>query len=347
MLFLYILIVFLASVGSPVQTAINNKMTQYVHSPLLAAFVSFFVSTILIACIIASGGRSLSPFTEFMGSIPLWQWLGGVMGLTGVTLLVIIFPKLGGVQTVLIPMLGMLLTSSAVEMFGWLGYAHKIIEVDDFIGFICIVAALWLYATDTGKPVQHAWLYRFLGLIVGVAFALQPVMNSQLAVWYQSSMFASWISFLVSDILFILLIVVLPVCRHNFKYIFVSQPTDSKEQPLHKADDSPCTATEENASKRPWWVWTAGICGAVYVISLTFFTARIGVELVAIVGVIGQLAGGTVIDKYGLFHSAKKQIAARQYLALVLALAGTMMMNLFSMPMNGIVRFLSNFNWLG
>lgn len=324
MLFIFVLIVFLASVCSPVQTAINNKMTQYVQSPLLAAFVSFFVSTVLIACIIAFNGQSLSPFTEFIGRIPFWQWLGGVMGLVGVTLLVVIFPKLGGVQTVLIPMLGMLLTSFVIEMFGFFGYAHKIIEADDFIGFVCIVAALWLYATDTGKAVSHAWLYRFLGLVVGVAFALQPVMNSQLAVWYQSSTFASWLSFLISDILFILLIVILPVCRHNFKYILLPHSSNSEH--------------------RPWWVWTAGVCGAIYVISLTFFTARIGVQLVTIVGVIGQLAGGTMIDKYGLFHSSRKPIAARQYLALVLALAGTMIMNLFSVPVSGIVKFLSNIN---
>lgn len=47
-------------------------------------------------------------------------WFGGVCGLYGLTVNILIFPKLGGVQTALMPMLGQITAGMLIDTFGWL-----------------------------------------------------------------------------------------------------------------------------------------------------------------------------------------------------------------------------------
>ena len=196
MLYLAILMIFLAAAGSPVQTAINTNMGQYVKHPLLATFISFSVSTILILFLTLATCHTLVPDAETAAGIPWWGWLGGVMGLVGVTLLVVIFPKLGGVQTVLLPMLGMTVTSMVIDNLGLFGCERIPFEIKNLAGLAVVIGGLFLYTS--GKSAEQSsgnggWVYRVLGLVVGVAFAIQPAINGFMTGRLCSAIFASWL----------------------------------------------------------------------------------------------------------------------------------------------------------
>lgn len=52
--------------------------------------------------------------------MPWWAWCGGILGTIGLTANVLIFPKLGGVQTAVMPILGQVLMGIVIDSFGLL-----------------------------------------------------------------------------------------------------------------------------------------------------------------------------------------------------------------------------------
>lgn len=308
MLYLFILIAFVGAACSPLQTAVNSKMSQIVRSPLLSAFISFIVSTVIVGGITLAADHTLLPDATVAAALPWWGWLGGVLGVVGVTLLIVIFPKLGGVQTVLLPMLGITLTSMLIDTFGWCGYEAQSIQTARIVGLLFVIIGLVLYtmpAKDQGSKVHTPWVYRLFGIVVGVMFALQPAVNGYVATQCGSSFFASWLSFAESDVIFLILLLFMPQARRHARNAF------------RQSDD------------RPWWVWLGGLFGAIYVITFAHFTPLIGVTLISVTSVFAQLTSSTLIDRFGWFGAMRKSIAVRQYVALAIVLVGTLVMNIW------------------
>lgn len=53
--------------------------------------------------------------------------------------------------------------------------------------------------------------------------------------------------------------------------------------------------------RAPVWMWLAGLMGLIVILSITFATPKIGATATIGLLIAGQLAMGTVIDRYGLF----------------------------------------------
>jgi len=51
----------------------------------------------------------------------------------------------------------------------------------------------------------------------------------------------------------------------------------------------------------PWWVWTGGAFGAMFVVVTIVLTGKIGATLTLAAIIVGQLIGALVVDHYGLF----------------------------------------------
>src|SRR6185503_20174360 len=49
----------------------------------------------------------------------------------------------------------------------------------------------------------------------------------------------------------------------------------------------------------PWWIWTGGLCGAIYIISTILLAPRVGAATLIGVSVTGQLLMSLVLDHYG------------------------------------------------
>ena len=118
---IYLLIIFILGALTPVQTSANSRLRQSVMSPLFASLVSFFVGTLcLIAATLIQKG-TLAIEQNAFATLPWWSWLGGVCGLYGLMDNIVIFPKLGSVQTALMPMLGQIGMGMFIDTFGWFG----------------------------------------------------------------------------------------------------------------------------------------------------------------------------------------------------------------------------------
>ena len=56
-----------------------------------------------------------------------------------------------------------------------------------------------------------------------------------------------------------------------------------------------------DAARAPAWLWLAGVMGLVVVLAITYASPRIGAAATIGLLIAGQLAMGTVIDRFGLF----------------------------------------------
>lgn len=72
----------------------------------------------------------------------------------------------------------------------------------------------------------------------------------------------------------------------------------------------------------PWFAWTGGLYGAVFVAVAAFAAPRIGVTQFLMVAIAGQLAMALVLDRLGAFGLPKIEISPLRILGLVLVLAG-------------------------
>lgn len=116
----YLLVIFILGLMTPVQTAANSWLRQAVGSPLVASLVSFSVGTLCLVTATLLQKGSLGIAAGVVAELPWWAWLGGICGLYGMTVNILIFPKLGGVQTSLMPMLGQIVMGMLIDSCGWL-----------------------------------------------------------------------------------------------------------------------------------------------------------------------------------------------------------------------------------
>ena len=56
-----------------------------------------------------------------------------------------------------------------------------------------------------------------------------------------------------------------------------------------------------DAARQPVWLWSGAAMGLLIVLTITFAGSRIGVAATVAIMIAGQLAMGTVIDRFGLF----------------------------------------------
>ena len=72
----------------------------------------------------------------------------------------------------------------------------------------------------------------------------------------------------------------------------------------------------------PWYAWTGGLYGAVFVALAAFAAPRIGVTQFLMISIAGQLTMALVLDRFGAFGLPKIEISPLRILGLVLVLAG-------------------------
>lgn len=81
-----------------------------------------------------------------------------------------------------------------------------------------------------------------------------------------------------------------------------------------------------DAARSPWWYWVGGGgMGVVVVLTITVVTPRIGAAATIGILVAGQLAMGTLIDRYGWFGVEKVPLTWMRVLGVVLLAAGSVL----------------------
>lgn len=300
---LFSLIGILLGIGVSFQTAINAKLRSFLKAPFLASFVSFSVGTLTLT--IAAQWQE-APFLlnmETWAHAPWWIWIGGLLGMFGLTGNILLFPKLGAVQTAIMPILGQVIMAMLIDHFGWFNAPQYSFNLMRGIGilFVClgILCAVLLPSLKTAKTnANEKWLFlwQLLGIGVGLLLASQTAINTQLAKEIHSPVYAAWVSFVVGGAGLFLLI----LCyERSFKQL-------------------------KNAigKERPIWIWFGGSLGACFIFGSVLLVPELGTGGVVVLFLLGLISGSLTIDKFGLFGSMKKSISILQLIGLMLLLIG-------------------------
>ncbi len=66
----------------------------------------------------------------------------------------------------------------------------------------------------------------------------------------------------------------------------------------------------------PWWAWVGGLCGALLVTATLMAAPRIGVTTTFVAVILGQVLVATLIDRFGWFGQAVRQLTPERITAL-------------------------------
>lgn len=104
----------------PLQTAINGELRVATGSLLGAAFISFFVGTILLLVLLLITQRRIHiPLYDAQKNrIPVCTYMGGIFGVFIVTGNIILLPVLGSVLTTMVFLLGQMVMAVLIDQFG-------------------------------------------------------------------------------------------------------------------------------------------------------------------------------------------------------------------------------------
>ena len=300
----YLLLIFLLGVMTPIQTAANSRLRQSVVSPFVASLVSFTVGTLYLSVATLLQENPFAVGMETFSRLPWWAWLGGVCGLYGLTVNIVIFPKLGSVQTALMPMLGQMGMGMLIDHFGWFRstvYPLTMLRVAALA--VILVGVCMVVARKGGESGRRNLLpWQLVGISGGMVFAMQPPMNSLLSAAFSSAISAAFISFLSATAVLFAIVLVRKADRCHLPQVF--------------------------STSRPWWTWLGGIIGGTFVTGFAFFASRVGIGLLLITSICGLLTCSLVIDKYGLLGADKKPVGAVQYIGLLCVMAGIIALRL-------------------
>ncbi|MDF2455129.1 MAG: hypothetical protein K0R51_1122 [Cytophagaceae bacterium] len=90
---LWIVLTFLSGAVLPIQAGLNAKLGKAAASPLYASLISFVVGTVGLVLYILCTRQTIS--WTGLKEVPVYLWLGGLLGAFYIAVIVFAFPKLG------------------------------------------------------------------------------------------------------------------------------------------------------------------------------------------------------------------------------------------------------------
>jgi bacterial/archaeal transporter family-2 protein len=136
-----------------------------------------------------------------------------------------------------------------------------------------------------------------LGLLAGLAFVMQQVVNSNLRIGLSSPLWAALVSYAGGTLLVALLL------------LATHQSVPSRQA----------------ISDTSWLSWTGGAFGVVYVLISILLLPRIGAATSIALIVAGQMITSVTFDHFGLFGLEKHPINPTRVVGAVLLLVGVML----------------------
>lgn len=291
----------------PIQTAANSRLRYSVgNRPILPALISF--STALACATLATVLFKGNPLPQFApeGHATWWVWLGGFFGVCFVIGNIVLFPKLGAVQTVVLPILGQVVMGLATDQFGLFNSPQLEVTLPRVLGALVVLAGIaFVLVTSRGgvsggtADGPEVWLYRLLGVAIGAGSAAQTAVNGYLGTIAGSSLHASVINLFVGSLLLLIAAAITSPKQ------LVTRPTSG-----------------------PWWMWLGGVVGAIYVAAGATISPRIGTATTVIAFNAGTIVGGQIMESFGAFGAKKNPLTLPRIIGLALIFAGVLMVRL-------------------
>jgi transporter family-2 protein len=131
----------------PVQGAINALLRDDLDRPLAVAATSFLLATGVMAVVLVGAVRLVRvtpPQLRWVGTLPWWGWLGGLVGAGYVTAVFLLMPQIGAAPTVALTIAGQQLAALAVDQYGLLRMPPRPVSARRLLGVAVLLAGVGL-----------------------------------------------------------------------------------------------------------------------------------------------------------------------------------------------------------
>lgn len=304
-----VLLAMLVGAIVPVQTAVNTRLRVSVGSPIAATFLSFSIAVGVSTLIAGAATATLVPDLAVPAAEPWWIWLGGFMGVMFIAGNIVLFPQLGAVQTVILPILGQVIMGLLVDALGLFNSPRLAVGPLRLLGAAVVVLGIVMVlevgrrnrsvATVTGPKL---WGLRAFGIVMGMGSATQTAVNGHLGRVLGSPLQAGQISLAVGLLVLFVLVLLLPQDRR---------------------------ALTTGVAPGPWWMWLGGVLGAFFVFGGAALVPRLGTGTTVIGSLTGTIMCGQVLESVGVGTGGRRSPPTPYRLAgLALVVVGVAMVRL-------------------
>ena len=125
----------------PLQGLVNARLGTHIGGPVVAAFVSFLVGTVMLGLYLLATRTPIA----LQGSLklPAWIWAGGVFGAIYVACFTLLIPRIGAAGMICLAVLGQVTASLLLDQFGIL-QAPKPVDAVRLMGALLVLAGVVL-----------------------------------------------------------------------------------------------------------------------------------------------------------------------------------------------------------
>ena len=256
------------------------------------------------------------PSLSFIQTQPAWIWLGGILGSIYLTSNVLLFPQIGAIQTVILPVLGQIVMGTIIDMFGWFGAKQLPMTWIKFIGIIIMVVGIFIAVvvpsiknrdvrqfdseTVSGQHPTVVLGWQIWAVVIGFVAATQQAINGHLGTLLGSPSQASFVSFAVVTVIVIL----------------VALAVDKRLPNIQQLKETKA------------WNWLGGILGSLFVLASVITIPKIGAGLTIMMGLLGQIFGSILIQQFGWWKSMKSRVVLAQIVGMIIMLIGVVLIKL-------------------
>ncbi|MBB4912135.1 DMT family transporter [Actinophytocola algeriensis] len=265
----------LGGVGLAVQGRINGQLGHQLHDGVLAALISFSVGSVLLLAalpILPAARAGVGRLREALRTIALrpWQLLGGTCGAFLVTMQGLTVSILGVAVFTVAVVAGQVVSSLPVDRAGLGPGGPQPITLPRAVGASLAVIAVIVSVYDHGVVTDPGGLWwAVLPAVAGLGLAWQSAVNGQVRVAADNVVVPTIVNFLVGTSALLVAAVVDVLIRG----LPESLPTQ-------------------------WWLYTGGTMGIVAIMTAVTAVRVIGVLLLGMSSVAGQLTGAVLLDLF-------------------------------------------------
>jgi len=126
-----------------VQGSINSQLGGILKNPLQAAFVSFFIGTLTLF-VLNVLMRTELPTKAVIVEIPIYLFIGGIVGAIYVSSAIILIPKIGVATMLGASIGGQMIVASIIDHFGFFNLAVHPISMGRILGIVLLIIGVFL-----------------------------------------------------------------------------------------------------------------------------------------------------------------------------------------------------------
>ncbi|MEN9687700.1 MAG: hypothetical protein RL381_712 [Actinomycetota bacterium] len=264
----------LSAVMISFQARANGELSHRIGNGIEAALVSFG-SGLIVLIIVAIFSKSIKEGIRNIRSavakkeLKTWTLFAGMLGGSFVAVQTHIVPLIGVAIYSVASIAGQTAASLAVDRIGLTGGGKKHITPRRIAAALFTVFAVFVSVFDRLDARDVSIVAVLLGCLAGALVGVQRSLNGKINEHSHQSYATSFLNFIMGT---------------TFLVIFLAATLifgDSEVVPLPTG---------------PWWIYTGGVLGVIYIAMASMIVQHIGVLTFTLFSVGGQLVGSLLID---------------------------------------------------